>query len=216
MNERRTIVIADDHPLLRKGLRQMIETLPDTDVMEAENGEEALRIIRERRPFLALLDIEMPKMTGFDVAKRVNEEALPVAIIFLTMYNEEQVFNKAMDTGVKGYVLKENAITEVLLCIAAVSEGKYFLSPSISDFLIRRNSRLSAPAQESSGLSLLTPAERTVLKLVATMKTNLEIAGTLNISIKTVHNHRNNICDKLGLRGAHALLKFAAEHSSQL
>jgi DNA-binding NarL/FixJ family response regulator len=216
MNTRRTIVIADDHPLLRKGLRQMIEALPDTDVMEAENGEEALRIIREHRPALALLDIEMPKMTGFDVAKRVNDESLPVSVIFLTMYNEEQVFNKALDTGVKGYVLKENAISEVHQCIAAVSEGKYFLSPSISDFLIRRNTRLAAPAQESSGLSLLTPAERNVLKLVAGMNTNQQIADALSISIKTVHNHRNNICSKLGLNGAHALLKFASEHSTQL
>jgi DNA-binding NarL/FixJ family response regulator len=210
------IVIADDHPLLRKGLRQMVETLPDTDVLEAENGGDALHIIREHRPSVALLDIEMPKMTGFEVAKRVNDEGLPVSIIFLTMYNQEQVFNKAMDTGVKGYVLKENAISEVLLCIAAVSEGKYYLSPSISDFLIRRNSRLASPAQESSGISLLTPAERNVLKLVAGMNTNQQIADALNISIKTVHNHRNNICNKLGLNGAHALLKFASEHSAQL
>lgn len=216
MNEVRTIVIADDHPLMRKGLRQLMESLPNTEVIEAENGEEALRIIRDRRPALALLDIEMPKMTGFDVAKRVNDEAIPVSIIFLTMFKEEQVFNKAMDTGVKGYVLKENAISEIHQCIAAVSEGKYFLSPTISDFLIRRNSRLAAPAQESSGLSLLTPAERNVLKMVSQMKTNQEIANTLNISIKTVHNHRNHICDKLGLYGAHALLKFATEHSPQL
>lgn len=209
-------MIADDHPLLRKGLRQMVETMPDIDVIEAENGEEALRFIREHRPSIALLDIEMPKMTGFDVAKRVNDEGLPVSIIFLTMYNQEQVFNKAMDTGVKGYVLKENAISEVHQCISAVSGGKYFLSPSISDFLIRRNTRLASPAQESSGLSLLTPAERNVLKLVAGMNTNQQIADALNISIKTVHNHRNNICNKLGLNGAHALLKFAAEHSSQL
>jgi DNA-binding NarL/FixJ family response regulator len=216
MSNQRTIVIADDHPLMRKGLRQVVESMPGTDVIEAENGEEALSIIREQRPSLALLDIEMPKMTGFEVAKRVNEESLPVSVIFLTMYKEEQVFNKAMDIGVKGYVLKENAISEVHQCITAVSEGKYFLSPSISDFLIRRNSRLSSPAQDSCGLSLLTPAERNVLKLVASMKINQQIADELNISIKTVHNHRNNICDKLGLRGAHALLKFAAEHSSQL
>ncbi|MFA6469756.1 MAG: response regulator transcription factor [Bacteroidota bacterium] len=216
MNERRTIVIADDHPLVRKGLRQMIETLPETIVLEAENGEEALRLIREHHPALALLDIEMPKMTGFDVAKRVNDEGLPVSVIFLTMFKEEQVFNKAMDTGVKGYVLKENAITEVLQCIAAVSEGRYYLSPTISDFLVRRNSRLSSPAQDNSGLSLLTPAERSVLKMVATMKTNQQIADELNISIKTVHNHRNHICDKLGLRGTHALMKFAIENNSQL
>ncbi|MFZ4622020.1 MAG: response regulator [Bacteroidota bacterium] len=216
MTTRRTIVIADDHPLMRKGLRQVVESMPETEVIEAENGEEALQIIREQCPSLALLDIEMPKMTGFDVAKRVNDEALPVSIIFLTMYKEEQVFNKAMDTGVKGYVLKENAISEVHQCIAAVTEGKYFLSPSISDFLIRRNSRLTAPAQDNSGISLLTPAERNVLKLVASMNTNQQIADALNISIKTVHNHRNHICDKLGLRGTHALLKFATEHSAQL
>lgn len=216
MKTRQTIVIADDHPLMRKGLRQVVESMPVTEVIEAENGEDALRIIREHRPSLALLDIEMPKMTGFDVAKRVNDERLPVSIIFLTMYKEEQVFNKAMDTGVKGYVLKENAISEVHQCITAVSEGKYFLSPSISDFLIRRNSRLSAPAQDVSGISLLTPAERNVLKLVASMNTNQQIADALNISIKTVHNHRNHICDKLGLRGTHALLKFATEHSAHL
>lgn len=216
MNKNQTIAIADDHPLMRTGLRQVIESHLAVTVHEAADGEEALRLIREHRPHIAVLDIEMPKMTGFDVAKRVNDEGLPVSVIFLTMFKEEQVFNKALDIGVKGYVLKENAVTEIHQCITAVSEGRYFLSPSISDFLIRRNARLASPAQESSGLSLLTPAEKNVLKMVATMMTSQQIADALGISIKTVHNHRNNICAKLGLQGTHALLKFATEHTSHL
>ncbi|KAB2920911.1 MAG: response regulator transcription factor [Bacteroidetes bacterium] len=208
------IIIADDHILVRKGLRQVLEGTPDLEVFEAENGEEALQFIRSEAPAVALLDVEMPRMTGFDVARRVQAEGLPTALVFLTMFKEESVFNKAMDLGVKGYVLKENTITEVIQCVRAVAEGRYYLSPSISDFFVRRNSRLAVPGGDSLGLGKLTPAERNVLKLVAAMKSNQQIADALGISVKTVQNHRNNICDKLGLSGAHALLKFSLEHSS--
>ena len=216
MDKPTTILIADDHSLVRKGLRQVLETRPGLQILEAENGEEALRTIREKKPQLAVLDVEMPKLTGFDVANRVRTESLPVALIFLTMFKEEYVFNKAMDAGVKGYVLKENTTSEILQCVQIVAEGKYYLSPTISDFLVRRNARLVTPTSERSGINLLTAAERNLLKHLAEMKTNREIAGALNISIKTVHNHRNNICDKLGLHGAHALLKFAVENASLL
>ncbi len=216
MDKQRTILIADDHPLLRKGLRQVLESEPGIEILEADNGEEALRIIRKRKPDVVLLDIEMPKVNGFDVARRVNEEKIPVPLIFLTMHSEEQVFNIAMDIGVKGYVLKENAISEIQQCIRSVIEGKYFLSPSISDFLIRRISKLAAPATDSKGINLLTPMEHNIIKLVAALKSNQEIAKTLGISIKTVKNHRNNICNKLGLNGSLALLKFATENASLL
>ncbi len=216
MGKHQTILIADDHALVRRGLRQVLETQPSIRVIEAENGEEALHIIRKEKPQIAVLDIEMPKMTGFDVVFRVQNERLPVTLVFLTMFKEEYVFNKAMDAGVKGYVLKENTIAEILQCLRAVTDGKYYLSPSISDFLVRRNARLVTPASDPTGINLLTTAERNLLKLLAGMKTNQQIADVLHISIKTVHNHRNNICDKLGLQGAHALLKFAVEHASQL
>lgn len=216
MDKSETILIADDHSLVRNGLRQVLETQPSLTVIEAENGEEAIMLIRIKKPSIALLDIEMPKMTGFDVVQRVHAEGHSVSLVFLTMFKDEQVFNKAMDLGVKGYVLKENTIAEILLCIRTVSEGKYYLSPALSDFLIRRNSKLSAPASDDKGLNLLTPMERNILKLVASMKANQIIANELNISIKTVQNHRNNICNKLGLHGAHALLKFAAENISRL
>lgn len=216
MVETKTILIADDHSLIRKGLRQVLETESSLTVIEAEDGEEAIRLIRKHKPSIALLDVEMPKMTGFDVANRVRAEGLPVSLVFLTMFKDEQVFNKAMDIGVKGYVLKENTIGEIQLCIRTVSEGKYYLSPTISDFLIRRNSKLSSPSGNSQGINLLTPMERNVMKLVAAMKSNNEIAGELSISVKTVQNHRNNVCNKLGLHGAHALLKYATENISLL
>ncbi|MFA6541737.1 MAG: response regulator transcription factor [Bacteroidota bacterium] len=216
MDKLKKILIADDHSIVRRGLRQVLETDRNLEVIEAENGEEALRLIRELRPAMAILDVEMPKMTGFDVARRVNDESMSVAIVFLTMFNDEMMFNKAMDIGVKGYVLKENTITEILQCISSVFDGKYYLSPSISDFLIKRNARLVSPASDQKGINLLTPSERKLLKLLSEMKTSKEIAETLNISVKTVANHRNNICDKLGLRGAHALFKFAAENASRL
>lgn len=216
MDDHYTILIADDHSLVRAGLRQVLEIDPRITIMEAGDGEEALRLIREKKPAIAVLDIEMPTMTGFDVARRVHAEGLPVALVFLTMFKEEYLFNKAMDLGIKGYVLKENTISEILQCIHAVSAGRYFLSPSISDFLIRRNSKLAAPATDSKGINLLTPMEHNIIKLVAALKSNEEIAKTLGISIKTVKNHRNNICNKLGLNGSLALLKFATENASLL
>ena len=211
-----TILIADDHALVRNGLRQVLESHGTFQIIEATDGQSALDAIRSKRPQLAILDVEMPKMTGFDVAQQVYRESLDTSIIFLTMFKEETVFNRAMDVGVKGYVLKENTVAEILHCVEAVSQGRYFLSPSISEFLVRRNARLVAPASDKDGLDRLTAAERNILKLLATMKTNNEIAEELKISVKTVHNHRNNICDKLDLRGAHALLKFAVQHSAQL
>lgn len=211
-----SVLLADDHALIRGGLRQVIEQEREYHIIETDNGEDALRIIREMKPQIAILDIEMPGITGFDVAKRVHNEGMSIDIIFLTMFKDESLFNKAMDIGVKGYVLKENTVSEILRCIESVLAGKHYLSPEISDFLINRNTKLATPATDKEGLHLLTPAEKNILKLLATMKTNQEMAEELNVSIKTVQNHRHNICSKLEISGTHALLKFAVEHTDQL
>ncbi len=129
------------------------------------------------------------------------------------MFKDESLFNKAIDIGVKGYVLKENTVSEILECLKAVIKGNYFLSPAISDFLIRRNNKADEPASDKKEIDRLTPAERSILRLVSEMKTNQEIADDLNVSIKTVQNHRHNICNKLKISGTHALLKFAVEHA---
>ncbi len=206
-----TILIADDHELIRGGLRTVLQSNTPYHVIEAGNGMDALRMIREKKLDVAILDIEMPGMSGYDIAKKVREERLSVKIIFLTMFKDESMFNKAMDIGVKGYVLKENTVTEILNSLKAVMDGRYYLSPAISDFLMRRNTNTQTKAA-SGALDQLTSAELTVLNQLAEMKTSQEIAESLHISVKTVQNHRNNICSKLGLNGSHALLKYALEN----
>ena len=210
------LIIADDHALIRKGLKQVLEASNKYSIIEAENGEDALKKIEKEQPLIAILDIEMPKMSGFDVAKIIHQQGLSVSVIFLTMYRDEAIFNNAMDIGVKGYVLKENTVSEIEQCIETVMKGEYYLSPSISNFLIRRSQRLVSPASDQKGLDLLTPTETIVLKLLSQMKTNQELSQEMGVSIKTVQNHRNNICNKLGLRGTHALLKFSVENASSL
>ncbi|MDR9417664.1 response regulator [Gracilimonas sp.] len=216
MDIKKTLLLADDHVLIRNGLRQVIEKQGKYSIIETDEGESALEIIREQKPDIAILDIEMPGMTGFEVAQKVHKESIKIEIIFLTMYKDESIFNKAMDIGVKGYVLKENTVSDILDCLKAVIKGKHYLSPAISDFLVNRNTKLMEPASDNEGINLLTSSELTILKLLAEMKTNQDIADDLNISIKTVQNHRNNMCNKLKLTGTHALLKYAVEHSTKL
>ncbi len=211
-----TILIADDHALVRSGLRHVLETDGKYHLVEAEHGGRAWDLIRSEKPTIAILDIDMPELSGYEVAQRVREAALPVSIVFLTMHNDEHLFNKALDAGAKGYVLKENTVSDLLECVKAVAAGKHYLSPALSDFILRRNNRAAGYHFDKSGLDQLTPAEKAVLKLLAGLKTNQDIAAGLGISIKTVQNHRNNICTKLGLRGAHALLKFAVDNAGRL
>jgi DNA-binding NarL/FixJ family response regulator len=212
-----TIIIADDHPLFRKGLRQAIEAEPSFRILdEANDGETALRKIIELQPMIAILDIDMPGKNGFEVVKEVTKRSLPVSIIFLTMYKEEDMFSAAMDLGIKGYVLKENAGSDIIEAIQAVAEGRYYISPLISDFLVRRGEQSRLVRKQHPLLESLTPAERRILKFISQNSTSKQIAEILHISPKTVENHRLNIVKKLNLQGAHSLLKFALENKSSL
>ena len=186
MDKQKSLLIADDHALIRNGLRQVIESQNLFDVIEAKNGEEALTLIREKKPDIAILDIEMPLVSGFEVAKQVQKESLTIDLVFLTMFNDETIFNKAMDIGVKGYVLKENTVTEIMQCIQSVLAGKHYLSPAISDFLINRNKRLISTPTDKNGINFLTPTEKNILKQLALMKTNQELAEEFSVSFKTI------------------------------
>jgi DNA-binding NarL/FixJ family response regulator len=208
------ILIADDHPIVRSGLRMVFDQRPGFKVVhEAENGDVALQLIRQIRPDVAILDVEMPVMDGFAVARSVQEESLPVNLIFMTMHKDEQTFNKAMDIGISGYVLKENAVADIVNAVESVMKGEHYISPSLSDYLLQR-SRGQSPA--SSAVDTLTPAERNILKLIGEQKTSKTIADQLFISPKTVEKHRSNICAKLNLHGAYALLKFAMENKGHV
>jgi len=209
-----TILIADDHPIVRSGLRTVLEKHPGLKVLhEAENGDSALQLIRQSKPDVAILDIEMPVMDGFGVARAVQDEDLAVHLIFMTMHKDEQTFNKAMDIGIHGFVLKENAVADIVSAIHSVMEGKHYISPSLSQYLLHRT---RPQPQATNTIADLTPAESNILKLIAEQKTTKTIADELFISPKTVEKHRSNICTKLNLHGAYALLKFAMENKGRV
>lgn len=211
------ILMADDHPVYREGLRQIISRDPAMRILqETGSGTEALQLARELKPDIALLDMDMPGMNGLDVARAREKHRLSFNIIFLTMYREEDMFNEAMDLGAKGYVLKDSAAGEILQSIRAVAAGEYYISPAISGFLVKRTTRSSGPRPHTAGLDSLTQAERRILKLIASDRTSKEIAEELGLSPRTIENHRTNMSAKLGLQGSHSLLKFAFDNKKQL
>jgi DNA-binding NarL/FixJ family response regulator len=211
------VLIADDHPIFRRGLRLVIEADPLLRVVaEAEDGESALSCIRELQPDVAVLDIDMPPPDGLAIARELREQRLPVEIIFLTMHNDEALLNAALDAGVKGFIVKDGAANELIACIKAVAAGQNFVSPTLSGHLLKRRSRADTLAALSPSINHLTASERRVLLLVAESMTNKEIAEKMFISVRTVEHHRSNICAKLGLTGKNALLTFALTHKSEL
>ena len=217
MKDEVKIVIADDHPIVRQGLRQMIEAEKNfTIVGEAGDGEDALQLIETHQPDVAVLDIDMPRIGGFDVARELKRKKSEVGIIFLTMHSEEEIFQTAMDLGVGGYVLKDSATTDIVAGIKSIASGKPFISPALSALLLNRRRRVNKLARQNPELDSLTPTERRILKLIAEDKTSKEIGEELFISHRTVHAHRANISNKLNLSGNLALVKFAITHKSVL
>jgi DNA-binding NarL/FixJ family response regulator len=217
MGTRLRILIADDYPLSRVGLRQVIESQADFEVIaEANDGETALENICTLLPDIAVLDISMPKMDGLAVARAVREASLPVDIVFLTMYREEELFNRALEIGAKGYVLKDSAAADIVTCLRAVIAGQHYTSPELTTYLVKRSRSPAFAADPPSGIESLTTTERKVLSLLAEYKTSKQIGEELFISRRTVDHHRANICQKLGIHGSYALMKFALEHKSLL
>ena len=214
MNKIIKLVIADDHPVFLKGLIDVIREDNSLDVLSyASDGEQALNQILASRPDVAILDINMPGLNGFEVVKKLGDNNSTTKIIFLTMHKEEDIFNKALDIGVMGYILKENASEDIMECIKTVAETKHYISPIISDYLINRTSYTSA---KKNNIEKLTCMEKNILKQISNKKTSKEIAETLFISIRTVENHRMNICNKLELHGCSSLLLFAVENKHLL
>jgi DNA-binding NarL/FixJ family response regulator len=211
------VVIADDHPVVRQGLRQTIEADPNLKVVaEAGDGKAALTQIEELKPAIAVVDVDMPLLDGLGVAREIRKKCLPVEIVFLTIHGEEDLFHAAMDLGSKGYLLKDSALTEIVKALRAVAEGNYYVTPSLTAYLVHRRSRAQTFASEKPSLAGLTPTERRVLGMVAEGKSSKSIAEELFIHYRTVENHRTNICQKLGLQGHNALFKFALQHKAEL
>ncbi len=211
------IFIADDHPIFRSGLRQLIALELNLEVIgEAKDGAEAIERLRHGQTDIALLDIDMPKASGFEVLTAVREKGVKLQFIFLTMHKDEQFLNAALDLGVKGFLVKDSAAEEVIDCINAVVKGEEFISPQLTSFLLKRIRQAQANPAKASLLDQLTPTERKVLRLIAEYKTNKEIAAELFMGVRTVEQHRLNISEKFDLKGRHALMKFASENVGKL
>jgi DNA-binding NarL/FixJ family response regulator len=205
------VLIADDHPVVRRGLRAMLQDEPDIRVAaEAADGETALALIKEHTPDVAVLDIDMPKLNGFGVAQQAGAST---RIIFLTLHAEYSMFRDAMEAGASGYLLKDSAMMEIVTAVRAVAEGRKYYSAEMTERAMRAAAGVGTAAQDSPA-SRLTNAERRILELIAEGQSSKEIGATLSIHYRTVENHRNNICRKLGLEGSNALLRFALQNKS--
>lgn len=211
------LILADDHPIVRHGLRQIIES-DDTlaIVAEASDGKVALAAIQTHTPDVAVLDIDMPGLDGFAVVRALATLSSRPEVVFLTMHSEQELFEAALELGIKGYVLKESAITDIVAAIQAVAAGQAYLSPALSGQVLTRRSSEADPARIYPGLAALTPTERRVLGLIASDQSTKEIAAQLAVSPRTVEAHRQNIAAKLHVHGSLALVRFALQHRRQL
>jgi DNA-binding NarL/FixJ family response regulator len=211
------LVIADDHPIFRAGLREILTEDPRIQIVaECADGEAALEAIRSKQPLAAILDLDMPKMSGLEIAAQVQRELVTTRLIMLTICDQIEIFNRAMDLGVQGYILKDSAPTDLIRAIDAVLRGEYFLCPSLSGRALMQRQAMDEGGEIRLGLSHLTPMERKVLRFIAENRSSSDIAEALFVSPRTIDTHRSNIAHKLGLSGSYALVRFALLHKDTL
>ena len=210
-----TLIIADDHPLIRVGLINIINANKSYLLLgEAHNGKDAIDLIFATRPAIAILDIEMPFLSGLQVCEEIKKERLQTKILFLTMLKEEDVYRQAMLLGASGYLLKDNALEELDIAIKAILKGEVYIGREIEKMLVNAKSRLIQDAKLAEKIKTLTRTEKDILLLIALQLKTKEIAQRLFISELTVKNHRHNLSKKIGLGGEqNSLLKFAIENS---
>ena len=203
-----SILLADDHTLVRAGIRALIEQLPTVKVVgEAKDGREALRLVKERKPDLILMDVAMPGLNGLEATARVSKEFPDVRVIILSMYANEEYVREAINAGAAGYLVKRSAATELERAITAVARGEKYFSPLVSAHVNRdRDGRLSV---DRAFIERLTPRQREILQLVAERHSTKDIAGILSISVKTVETHRAQLMERLDIHDVPGLVRFA-------
>ncbi|UAB81727.1 response regulator transcription factor [Marixanthomonas sp. SCSIO 43207] len=206
----RTIITADDHPLLLKGLNDFLLEKGYNIIGSAHDGRDAYNLIAKEKPSIAILDIQMPHMSGIEIAKKCKENNIATKIVLITLHKEKELYIKAQELNIFGYVLKEFALEEIENCINTVTLGDKYFSPKIKELL-------DGILFSDSSLNALTPSEKKILKLIANDKTNKEIASLLFISHRTVEKHRSNIISKLNLEPkTNSLLIWAKENYDKM
>ena len=207
-----SILIADDHPLFRAGVKQTLEDLEQVEIYDAEEGDKALQIIRELEPDVAVIDIRMPGKTGLEILSELYNSGVTTKIILLTMYKNVNYFYQAVSLGVKGYLLKETAVQDLVEAVKTVHSGGTFISSRLKALIESGKTDEYQNKLLIDSVNSLTSSERQIMKLLSEWKTNCEIADILFNSTRTIENHRANISDKLNLHGAHSLIQFAIEN----
>lgn len=203
------ILLADDHTVVRKGLRLLLEGVPDFQVVaEAASGRDAATLAEQHRPDVVVMDIAMPVLNGIEAARQITARQ-PAAIVFLSMHGDESYVLRALKAGARAYILKDAAETDLIQAVRAVSQGKAFFSPAISKMLVEDYMRQMKDRGVEDSFDLLTAREREVLQLLAEGKSNKEAAALLNLSLHTVETHRGNILQKLNLHGQAELILYA-------
>jgi len=203
-----TIVVADDHRIVREGICKLLETREDFEVVgEASDGEEAVRLVLEKQPDIALMDIWMPRLSGIDATRRIGKKGLDTKVLVLSA-NANRIFvEEVIRSGAAGYVAKNAASSDLLSAIDAVRQGESYLSPAIAQQLVDAD---AGPGEAGpSGVGALSDREREVLRLIADGFSSKEIAAGLGVSLKTVDSHRSNLMEKLDIHKVSSLVRFA-------
>jgi DNA-binding NarL/FixJ family response regulator len=213
MEAKRRIFIVEDHQLFREGLKALLSPHPEYEIVgEAEDGLEAIRLIRKLKPHLVLLDLSMPRMNGFSVMRDIKSEMPEVKILVLSIHESDQYVLQAFESKADGYAIKDSSREELRTAIRSVLEGKTYINPGISPSVLEGYLNGRKTLKTRSVLDSVTQREKEILKLLAEGYQNKEIADLLCISVKTVEKHRSNLMTKLDLHNAAALTAFAFEH----
>jgi DNA-binding NarL/FixJ family response regulator len=207
------VLIAEDHLMVRAGIRALLEKAGDIHVMgEASNGQEAIEMTDTLKPDVLIMDIMMPRMNGIQAAENIRELKLSTNILLLSMYSDEGFVHQALQCGVKGYVLKSSVSDELLWAVRAVASGKMYLSSPISEIVVESAIHPHSAAQDGDPLSNLSPREKEILQLIAEEHTSAEIGKMLSISEKTVEKHRTKLMEKLNVRNLAGLVRLAVKY----
>jgi DNA-binding NarL/FixJ family response regulator len=205
------VLLADDHTLVRAGLRSLVEQVKDVSVVaEANDGHEVLTAVAAHHPDIVMMDITMPGMNGFEAALRLKKEHPQVKIIILSMHASEEYVLQALRAGASGYLVKDSAPLELALALQAVARGETYLSPPISRQVVE--SYMQRVGQGEDPLALLTGRQREILQLIAEGSSTKEIARKLNLSVKTVETHRAQLMERLDIHDVAGLVRFAVRH----
>ena len=205
------ILLADDHTLVRAGIRSLLEQVPNVEVVaEANDGRDALRLIHEHQPDIAFMDVTMQGLNGLDATAQITKTCPGVQVIMLSMHKNEEYVSQALRVGAAGYLLKDAATTELELAVQAVARGETYLSPAVSKHVVDRYlQRVNNTTESASEPTRLTVRQREILQLIAEGHTTKQIAGLLHLSTKTVETHRSQLMDRLGIRHIAGLVRYA-------